>query len=627
MNPRPDRSSIEALLEAVTELRRRCLAFEDGHRALLAPIPPESRNSARNLLHYLGLRESDLRPLQQDLAEQGLSSLGRLEAHVLATLNAVLRPLHRLAARPEEPFDPDLLPTDFRSGPRLLKSRADCLLGPAGGEQPVRIMVTMPSAAARDEALVLALIEAGMSVMRINCAHDGPEAWQGMIENLRRAEAKSGRKCPVLADLPGPKLRTGAITPSMGVVKIDPRREGSSHPAAPVAVWLTPAGASEPPPAEVEAVLPILGDVLEPAQDGDYVWVQDRRGRQALLAVTMRCGRSLMVSTAETMFIAEGAGIVLERKGKVLAAGAVGMLPPVTVPIQLHRGDRLVLTRDDTPGRPARIAPDGTILEPARIPCSLPEAFRHARPGEAIWLDDGKIGGVLREVSADEIVIEITFAATKGSRLRNEKGINLPDTMLDIPALSPRDVEALDFMAGRVDMVALSFVKRAEDVVRLQEHLAARGAKHLGIVLKIENKAAFQHLPELLLAGLRSPPVGVMVARGDLAVEIGFDRLAEVQEEILCLCEAAHVPVVWATQVLEGMARTGMPSRAEVTDAAMSGRAECVMLNKGPHIVEVVSFLGAVLARAGDHQAKKKAMLPRLSLDPLAETLKDGGRP
>jgi pyruvate kinase len=100
---------------------------------------------------------------------------------------------------------------------------------------------------------------------------------------------------------------------------------------------------------------------------------------------------------------------------------------------------------------------------------------------------------------------------------------------------------------------------------------------------------------------------------------MGFERLAEVQEEILWLCEAAHVPVVWATQVLETMAQTGRPSRAEVTDAAMSGRAECVMLNKGPHVVEAVRFLDDVLRRMQRHQKKKRAMLRKLSISELAE--------
>ena len=109
-------------------------------------------------------------------------------------------------------------------------------------------------------------------------------------------------------------------------------------------------------------------------------------------------------------------------------------------------------------------------------------------------------------------------------------------------------------------------------------------------------------------------PAGVMVARGDLGVEIGFERLAEVQEEILWLCEAARLPVIWATEVLETMVKKGHPTRAEVTDAAMSVRAESVMLNKGPHLIEAVRFLSNVLGRMRDHQEKKNAMLRKLSV-------------
>jgi pyruvate kinase len=113
-------------------------------------------------------------------------------------------------------------------------------------------------------------------------------------------------------------------------------------------------------------------------------------------------------------------------------------------------------------------------------------------------------------------------------------------------------------------------------------------AEHPGILLKVETRAGFENLPRILLGALQSPALGVMVARGGLAAEMGFERMAEVQEEILRLCEAAHIPVIWATQVLENLTKKGVPSRAEVSEAAMSARAEFVMLNKGPHIVEAV---------------------------------------
>ena len=100
-----------------------------------------------------------------------------------------------------------------------------------------------------------------------------------------------------------------------------------------------------------------------------------------------------------------------------------------------------------------------------------------------------------------------------------------------------------------------------------------------------------------MLAGMRRYPVAVMIARGDLAVECGWAQLAELQKEIIWLCDAARVPVIWATQVLENEAKKGLPSRAEITDAAESQHADCVMLNKGPHILAAIRTLDNILRR------------------------------
>ena len=117
------------------------------------------------------------------------------------------------------------------------------------------------------------------------------------------------------------------------------------------------------------------------------------------------------------------------------------------------------------------------------------------------------------------------------------------------------------------------------------------------LVLKIETRLAVENLPQLIVQCAGRRPMAVMIARGDLAVELGFGRLSEIQEEILWLCDAAHVPVIWATQVLDNFVTDGVPTRAEATDAAMSQRAECVMLNKGPFLVDAVTFLKDVLRR------------------------------
>ena len=132
------------------------------------------------------------------------------------------------------------------------------------------------------------------------------------------------------------------------------------------------------------------------------------------------------------------------------------------------------------------------------------------------------------------------------------------------------------------------------------------------IVAKVESAVAVRNLPEIVVRGAGYQPLAVMIARDDLAVEIGFARLAEIQEEILWLCEAAQVPVVWATQVLDSFVRKGSHSRAEITDAAMAERAECVMLNKGAHVLEAVGALDDVLGRMEAHQSKKTSRLRAL---------------
>jgi pyruvate kinase len=224
------------------------------------------------------------------------------------------------------------------------------------------------------------------------------------------------------------------------------------------------------------------------------------------------------------------------------------------------------------------------------------------------------LGGSITEVNPDEVHVKITHAGPAGHRLRADKGINLPKSKLSLPALTDKDMQDLKFVVQYADMVGYSFVHTADDVRRLQMQLKEMGKRDLGIVLKIETRAAFDNLPDILLAALESPVVGVMIARGDLAVEVGFERMAEIQEEMLWMCEAAHIPVIWATQVLERLSKKGDYSRAEITDAAMSERAECVMLNKGPYVLAAVQTLDNILKRMQAHQLKKRSMMRPLKL-------------
>jgi pyruvate kinase len=605
----------ERLIPFLAQLRDDGLRLEQEQAAELARVEPVYRPSARNLLHYLGLRRHDIRGLQRDLHALGLSSLGILEAHTLASLNAVLEVLGRLTGQSIGPVAEP--PVDFHTGPLMLRDHTRALLGPEPAGRHVRIMVTMPSEAATDRGLVRKLLVAGMDVMRINCAHDDASAWRAMVDNLRRAEREVGRSCRVLADLAGPKLRTGRLGTAGRVLKIRPKRDYFGRLVEPAQVWLTPADGPVDPPAKVRLALPVPRSVLDAAHPGDELHLTDGRERERFLAIVARYGESLLAQADRVSYVRDHSVVELLRDGAVVAAGTVGSLPEVVPPISLVPNDELLLVRADEPGRDAVRDSSGAVLEPACIHCTLDAAFASARPGESVWLDDGKIGGIVTANDGSTIRVNITYTGPNGARLRAEKGINFPETQFAMAALTEKDLADLEQVVGLVDMVALSFLRRPDDILLLQDHLHRLGREHLGIVLKIENRQAFENLPRILLAGLRSPPVGVIVARGDLAVEVGFERLSEVQEEILWLCEAAHVPVIWATQILEGMAKKGAPSRAEISDAVMSSRAECAMLNKGPYIVETVRFLSGVLSRMDQHLDKRMAMLRRLSVSEL----------
>ncbi|HEX6727614.1 MAG TPA: pyruvate kinase, partial [Nitrospira sp.] len=151
----------------------------------------------------------------------------------------------------------------------------------------------------------------------------------------------------------------------------------------------------------------------------------------------------------------------------------------------------------------------------------MPEVFDDVRTGESIWFDDGKIGGVIEKIEHARALIRITHARVGGERLRNNKGINLPDSNLRLAALTPSDLEHLTFVAEHADIVGLSFVNSAQDVESLQQHLTLVGRRQPAIVLKIETRRGFENLPEMLLTAMRWPSCGVMIARGDLAVKCG----------------------------------------------------------------------------------------------------------
>ncbi|MFZ5752540.1 MAG: pyruvate kinase [Pseudomonadota bacterium] len=478
-----------ALGADLAEVRARIRAGAEGRMARWQGwiTRPDFAASARNLADYLALRHADLRPVQPRLAALGLSSLGRCEAHVGATLDATLAALDRIAGADGPADFPD--PAAFQQGRARIEAARDRMFGARADGPETRVMVTLPSEAATDPDLVSALVASGADCLRINCAHDDPAAWAAMIGAARSAAAAAGREVPVAMDLGGPKIR----------------------------------------------IVSVKGAAQTRLMPGD---------RFALLA---------------------GAG---------------------------HAGKR-----------------------PAAV-LSHPEVVAALVPGQAVWINDGKLRAEVIETAPGRATLRVTGARAKGERLKPEKGVNLPGSDLTIPALTDEDRAHLPFVLDHAQMVGFSFVQTVEDVRALQAAIEAHGAPMPAIVLKIETPKAVRNLPDLIVAAAGRGPAAVMIARGDLAVEIGFERLSEIQEEILWLCEAAQVAVIWATQVLEGMIKDGQASRAETTDAAMGQRAECVMLNKGPHLAEAVVFLRSILGRMDRHTGKKTPYLGPLGVWP-----------
>ena len=270
-------------------------------------------------------------------------------------------------------------------------------------------------------------------------------------------------------------------------------------------------------------------------------------------------------------------------------------------PIPLVAGDTLTLHAQD----------NTTVLETKRIAVRPREVVEHVKPGDRVLFDDGNIRGRCTAVdrARGEATVAIEAVRTGAWPLKDRKGVNVPDTDLPIRALTDDDLATLDFAVERVDFVSMSFVRGASDIADLHRAILARTHRPIGVVAKIETPQACHALPGILLELMKAPPCGVMLARGDLGVEIGFENLPEAQDEILALAEAAHVPVIWATQVLESMTDHGFPTRGEVTDAADAARADAVMLGIGPFMLDTVRFVEDLLARTKLRRARSRAIL------------------
>ncbi|MDX1685649.1 MAG: pyruvate kinase [Saprospiraceae bacterium] len=608
---------LDKLTKKLLEIRNYVLEKEKSYGGLDS-VHPDHLVSAQNLIQYMAFRTLDVREIQIMLTEWGLSSLSKIEKRVQASLDSVLEVGHLLM---NNEWTPDREPpVDFVGSRNLLDHNTESVIGPVPEGRRARIMVTLPTEAATEYELVEDLLKHGMNCARINCAHDSKEVWSRIIDNVRKASNTLGKPCKIFMDIAGPKLRTGRIPPSPMVIKVRPVRSATGVVQNAAEIILYNKDRPEVIPEDLPAV-PVDGHWLQECEPGNVIRFKDARKSNRRMIVVDKNEHYIKVEATKTIYFIPGLKLTFSNKKEQKFVTEIGdPLPNVEGFIQVFIDDELIIKRANVDASPGYTDENG-IKHPAEIGCSLPPFLDHVKVGEAIWLDDGKIGGRITQTDKEKIVIRITQAKSNGSRLKSEKGINLPESDIKIGSLTEKDLKDLDFVVAHADIIGHSFVNQVKDVEDMITAISnVKGIKgedlsdFPGIVVKIETQKGFNNLADIILAGMRVPDLGVMIARGDLAIECGFGRLAELQEEILWICEAAHIPAIWATQVLEGMAKAGLPTRAEVTDAAMGQRAECIMLNKGEFIVNATKSLDDILRRMQDHQTKKRTLMRKLNM-------------
>lgn len=490
--------NVEIELEKLYELIR---SKEPEANYLSASVHEIYRASAKNLYRYLLLRSKDIRGIQSNLSELGISSLGSGAGYVYENVASALN-LVKLIQNKTWQKDTTLESIGFSGSHKLLVEHSNTLFKTASKAHETDIMVTMPDEAVTDRLILKKLFLAGMKISRINLSHGNVSMWEAMIANLKDVTTELNVPLRIYMDLPGPKIRTTGF------------------------------------------------------------FIKKAEGKK--------------IRNLEFLELVEGDAIFLTH-----------------------------LTADIS-----EIAPADFDIPFVRV--SMAQVIEDLQIGHNVFFDDGTIQA--RVISKSDLKVGLVVLKMHKKSLKVEKGINLPDTTLNLPSLTAEDLRLLPFIVKHADMLGYSFVRNANDVNALYKELEQWSTSKTGVVLKIENREAFDNLPLILFEAMKRCNIGVMIARGDLAVEIGFERISEVQNQILLLCEAGQIPVIWATQVLDTLAKKGVATRAEISDATISGQAECVMLNKGPYIIEAVQTLHNVLERMETHALKQKNTLRALTV-------------
>ena len=436
----------------------------------------ENECSRDNLLCYLALRENDLSYLQLELAEQGLSSLGRLESEVIVSIEKVMK---NLGLAPYETHN--LCKPTYTDARTWLAKRSEQLLGRPREGRKTRIMVTLDSSNIHQPELLEQLLRSGMDIARINCAHDSKKEWKMLIESIRHAEERLiqrgqgiGRRCRIMMDLAGPKIRIGPMGTEVRPLKISVPKDSQGKPLRLMEGFLD-AEANETdshvklvgvPPSFVISIPKEQSSNLGSLRVGEKINFKDSRDRFRRMIVLERTSPTrVRVGLDRTIYLREGLELHAETSR---SSFSVGPIKPQYVDLQVKAGDILRLYRNkDIRGHKAGAD------KPAGISCTVPEIIHHVKTGDRVFIDDGKIGAIVTNSPSNEdyVELEITYPVDSTSKIRPEKGLNFPNSSFSLPALTSQDINNLDFVVEHATAVALSFVHRPEDLYDLRNAL------------------------------------------------------------------------------------------------------------------------------------------------------------
>jgi pyruvate kinase len=550
-----------------------------------------------NMRHYLRLRQKDNTELQDRLTRLGLSSLGRSQPHILYSLDLIVEMLSR-CQNIEFQNSENVLSID--EAEEIMAKRAMIF----GGEPRVKkraetkIMLTLPSEAAKEPSMIEEFANAGVGIFRINTAHDGPKEWGIMASKIAELNQNlhPQNKLKIYVDLAGPKIRTGKIRKVKAKIKL---KAGTN-------LYITKKTDNDS--FENAYSIEVEPEFYKKAKKEDEIHLCTPGEKERRLKVLSVEKDYIICELNKKITLEENSRLTIKSKKNIYETGILN-LPEVTEEIRLFEGDTLFLSIDEITGYGASRDKNDEIVEPAAIFCTQKEFTKDAKVGDKVFIDDGKIGLIVIQKQNNGLLCKVVQSKAKGETLKEEKGINFPDSKTLVDAITDEDRKNLEYVLEYADIIGISFAQSDKDIIALKDILRANNKEHIAIVAKIETKLAVKNLPSILEALMYHEFGGIMIARGDLAIEVEFENMSYLQEEILDLCEAAHTPVIFATQVLENQMKNNLPSRAEITDAAFAQRADCVMLNKGPFAINTIKKLEFILTRMHTIFKKNRLLL------------------